>query len=625
MSSWRFQAKAARDVASMLSVARRAQLVMACGTGKTRVGLRVIEKLGARKVLVLVPSLALIEQICSEYRRESKERFSALAVCSDPTLNSEHLQVARGEDEIEKFLRKRGVRVLFCTYHSAEYLEGCCFDLGVFDEAHRTAGNVDKLFAYALYDENIKIRKRLFMTATPRRSPAGSELAGMDSEGLYGEVAYNLPFREAVSRGVIADYKIVVPVIKPGSVGVEPGQRAAAISLEKTLKKTGAKKCFSYHPSIRSAQRFSRELNESASVPSFHVNGRMTTTERVREMGRFSKSKRGVLTNARCLIEGVDLPSVDVVAFTHRKKSVVDIVQAVGRAMRKSPGKRVGYIFVPLYLNPKESVEGALVRSRYDSLYDVILAMREQDSLFAEALSTYESGDAGALERFVEFTGPEATARVLRKRIAVRVLTPDFSDVAQDRKRELVELASKGGRRPNWHNNPPLAYALRRFTSRHRDGYYDQELHNQLKKAVPEWFGSSGARRRAELLERARAGKPKPSWKTERKLADMLRRYVKPGEKVYNKEFADELFRIRPDWHWTIYNGAVSNKDSLLYMAITGEPKPTKGTDAKMANALRRYTTKGDSYDRAFHKKIVKAAAGRWRLPPCNKRKVKSA
>ena len=123
----------------------------------------------------------------------------------------------------------------------------------------------------------------------------------------------------------------------------------------------------------------------------FHVNGKMSTSEREGIMNEFKDSDYSVISNARCLTEGVDLPAVDMVAFVSPKKSKVDIVQATGRAMRKdphNPDKVLGYILVPLYLEitTEESIEDAVASTDFEEVWDVLQALQEQDEILADVI-----------------------------------------------------------------------------------------------------------------------------------------------------------------------------------------------------------------------------------------------
>jgi predicted helicase len=407
---WGFQKTAIANTVASLEENSRAQLIMACGTGKTRVGLKVSEKLSHRRILVLVPSIALVEQTLDMYEKYAREGYQALAVCSESQIrfmgvNFEN-RATTDRTEVEKFMRRKGKKIVVCTYQSQELLQGMRFDLGIFDEAHKTVGPADKAFAFALYDSNVFIRKRLFMTATPRRNirphRKGTVVThDMMNKKLYGDVAYNMPFRKAVRLGVICDYKIVVSVVLDDHLRVEGTPRPLAVSMAQSMDKTKAKKVFSYHYRVDHAQNFIRHnLSAFDQTTMFHINGHQKMRERRKLMDQFKAAKRAIMTNARCLIEGVNVPAVDMVAFTHAKRSEVDIVQAVGRAMRiDSARKTTGYIYLPLFLSSYEPVEDALQRTRFDYLYEVMAAMRDQDEVFAQHLVNFTARGTGSRPR----------------------------------------------------------------------------------------------------------------------------------------------------------------------------------------------------------------------------------
>jgi len=237
------QTTALADIASALARHDRATVVMACGTGKTLVGLWAAEQQSPQTVLVLVPSLALLRQALGDWSRDTSwgDRFEYLCVCSDPTVSAEQdaLQVRSADvpfhvdtdaSVVRLFLGRPAtgtVRVVFSTYQSsavvAEGMRGLApFDLGIFDEAHKTTGAKAGTFALALDDARLPMRKRVFFTATPRhvdirhRDKEGDfPIVSMDNEAVYGVRAHTLAFADAVAQGLICDYRVVVSVVDP--------------------------------------------------------------------------------------------------------------------------------------------------------------------------------------------------------------------------------------------------------------------------------------------------------------------------------------------------------------------------------------------------------------------------
>lgn len=461
----------------------RVSAIMACGTGKTLLALWVAERRQASRILVLVPSLALLRQILHEWLREtSLPNLAYLCVCSDPTVKEGldsidtkqsdlDFQVSTDAASVRGFLDAPfvGTKVIFSTYQSARVVgaalkPGESFDLAVFDEAHKTAGREGRNYGFALEDSNLPIRKRLFLTATPRHyNPHQQDREGeaqlvfsMDRPEVYGPQAFRLSFAEAARRGIICGYKVVISVItsemvtneilKRGDVlvngdAVRARQVANQIALRDAVERYGVSKVFTFHKTVASATSFVADGNEGVRThlpdfQTFHVNGTMPTARRERQMRDFRAATRGVMSNARCLTEGVDVPAVDMVAFLSPRRSRVDIVQATGRAMRRSRGKTTGYVLVPLYVEQaaNETVEAAVSRSAFDEVWDVLNSLQEQDDVLAELIryAGEQKGrgkgfdDSGFADR-VEIIGLQIGLSALRAAVTTRCFESLFS------------------------------------------------------------------------------------------------------------------------------------------------------------------------------------------------------
>ena len=448
---------------------------MACGTGKTLVQLWTTEALGCQRVLVLVPSLLLLRQTLHEWLRETRwDDVEYLCVCSDLTLQgSSDPVVVRQSDldfpvttdraHVRRFLR-RAVRsttrrVIFSTYQSARVVAAGMvqrrpFDLVVFDEAHRTAGRVGAHFSFALKNQHIAARKRAFFTATPRHHAVQQKdrhgdsrlVYSMDDVAVYGPIVHTLSFAEAADRRIICRYKVLISVVTSEMVNeaalrrgevlvagdvVKARQVACQIALQKAIEQFPVHRIITFHPSVASAESFTAPDGQGirAHLPAFdafHVNGQMPMARRTRLMTAFREAKRGVVSNARCLTEGVDVPAVDLVVFLSPRRSRVDIVQAVGRAMRHASGKSAGYVLLPLFVNAKsgESVADAVSRGAFEDVWDVLQAMQEQDAPLAETIRQMreERGRTGGFDdaRFrerVEVLGPKVELETLRQAI----------------------------------------------------------------------------------------------------------------------------------------------------------------------------------------------------------------
>jgi superfamily II DNA or RNA helicase len=475
------QAQALRRIIPALRKENRCTAIMACGTGKTQVGLWTAEAIAKRRVLVLVPSLALLRQTLNEWVNQTKwPHYDYLCVCSDPT-------VSRGEDEllirptelefsvstqprhVRRFLQRpfSGVKVIFSTYQSADVVAkgmrlGDAFDIAIFDEAHKTAGMDGTQFSFALKDQNLPIRKRLFLTATPRhynlqkRDWEGDpvEVFSMNRPEIYGSVVHTLTFADAARRGIICNYKVIISVVtsreltrqqlRHGQVQVKRDRVKAAqvanqLALAQAVGRHPIRKIFTFHRTVDSAASFTADgaegiQNHLKQFGAFHVRGSMPTAARERLMDEFRAAPQALMSNARCLTEGIDCPAVDMVAFLTPKRSRVDIVQATGRAMRRdpaNPSKLTGYVFVPLYVEQAkgESLEAAIERTEFDEVWAVLQAMQEQDDVLDDRIHYILAAGQKAkgfndaiIRQRVEVTGSAVALGKLRHSIDVKCL-----------------------------------------------------------------------------------------------------------------------------------------------------------------------------------------------------------
>jgi len=535
----------------------RVSAIMACGTGKTLLALWIAENVArasspassggvpVARILVLLPSLALLRQTLHEWLREtSLPSLAYLCVCSDPTVKEGidalttqqsdlDFQVSTDAASVRSFLDApfAGVKMIFSTYQSASVvgaamLPGEAFDFAVFDEAHKTAGREGRNFAFALDDKNLSIRKRLFLTATPRHyNPLSKSKDGdaqlvfsMDKREIYGRVVYRLPFSEAARRGIITDYKVLISEVTSEMVNdellrrgivlvkgeeIKARQVANQIALKSAIDRYNVSKVFTFHSRVDAAISFTSDGPEgiSSHLHGFHcehIEGKMPTAHRERVMRAFKSAPHAILSNARCLTEGVDVPAVDMVAFLAPRRSMVDIVQATGRAMRRSPGKQFGYVLVPLYVEKTrgETVEQAVLRSNFDEIWKVLQALREQDDLLAQIMDEMriQRGRTGGFDesRFrerVEMIGPEISLESLRQSITAACLDA-IGEGWFERYGQLLAYRQKHGNRDmpaRWPENQKLATWVVNQRVLQKDGVLEEEKIALLDKVGFKW------------------------------------------------------------------------------------------------------------------------------------------
>ncbi len=453
----------------------RGKMIMACGTGKTYTSLQIVQEMTPKggTVLFLVPSLALLSQTLKEWKREASIDFRAYAVCSDSKLSrqssNEDTRVADlaypSTTNVEKLAAhfNKGTNaeltVIFSTYQSIDVVAQAQskglpeFDLIVCDEAHRTTGvtlvDEDESAFVRVHDNHfIKGSKRLYMTATPRifaeaskakAEEASAVIASMDDETKFGEEFHRLNFGNAVSRGLLSDYKVLVLTVSETQVskslqkiltdgdelklqdaikivGCYNGLRKRGANEEDFLvDKTPMRTAVAFSRSIKDSKRIAElfstvtaALNEEAKeknalvAEADHVDGTFNVLARNEKLDWLKDKKTEntvrVLSNARCLSEGVDVPALDAVLFLNPRDSQVDVVQSVGRVMRKAEGKQYGYVILPIAVPAGKSAEEALADNKnYKVVWQVLQALRAHDERFDALVNkidlTRDTGD----------------------------------------------------------------------------------------------------------------------------------------------------------------------------------------------------------------------------------------
>lgn len=485
---WPHQVEALTAVTGQVARGGRTTLVAACGTGKTRIGAAVSAELGARtRSLVVVPTRDLLAQTLQAYRETNLALGTVVAVCGDPTITQLmelHSQidvtVTTTPDVLVDATRTAERVTVVSTYASLPVIAAAHahhdlpeWDVVVIDEAHRTTGKVDGPWKLVHHDAQIPARRRLYMTATPRISVSDAEdvtSVSMDDHKIFGPITYRLPFSRAINMGLLADYRVVVPIVtssevyriatdqnlqlRVGGSSVAPAILGGQIAVLRTMAKYGVRRAISYHHRVDDAKVWAKILPEAAPlVPEFaeadlwsgHVSGRQGPHLRRRIIGRLAEPGQGlvVVSNARVLNEGIDVPVVDAVIFARPRDSSIDTIQAVGRALRTGgqPDK-TATIVVPLFLTDGENPEAALEGSSWDPVWRTLRALRDHDDRLDEYLRTRRTRlgqeqlmfdfreREETLPAWLRVEGVEVAAELARSIIvrAVRSTTPSWDE-----------------------------------------------------------------------------------------------------------------------------------------------------------------------------------------------------
>ncbi|MBT7521539.1 MAG: DEAD/DEAH box helicase family protein, partial [Nitrospina sp.] len=415
------------------------------------------DKLKAKNIVVAVPSLNLIRQCLRTWAIEStadKKKVNWIAVCSDQKvkdLNKDDFQVLVKDlgirahtkvNEITGWLKKKkvGKNIVFTTYDSGPNLAKASkkakfkFDVGIFDEAHHTAGGKDSQSSTLLFNKNINISKRVFLTATERRYRGSSDdIISMDDPLIYGgEPCHYLSFKKALEYNnppILTDYEIraiytpkkeildlirknilVRPKTGKWNSVIEARVLSSLSILNKTLRDIKFKHCISYHNTIDRADAFADSQGEFTkflklkTIKTFHVSSRITISARERLIKNFENITPSLVTNSRCLSEGVDIPKVDSILFCDPRESRIDVVQAMGRALRVEKNKKKSYIMIPAMVDE----EGVIDDKDFQTIVNAVSAIGSSDD---QLIDWFESVCKGSKSKGgkVKFIVPKGT------------------------------------------------------------------------------------------------------------------------------------------------------------------------------------------------------------------------
>ncbi len=434
------------------------KLIMACGSGKSLTAYWISKDLKSKMILIAVPSLALIKQTLEVWTRESVANnidINWIAVCSDDTVSRIDddiftastkdlgIDVSTDIDYISNWLQnpEHEITIVFTTYQSGKIISeasqkaNITYDFGIMDEAHKTVGLKDSLFSHLVFNENIAIQKRLFMTATERRYKGDSDvITSMDDMEIYGDDFEVLTFKEALESKppILCDYKIIAMMVTKQEVAsliqnnkfvrpvsenyteeVESEMLASTIALHKAIKKYGIKHTISFHSSIERSKFFQQQekvfrksFSEYTNLETFHVSGTTPTATRNIIIDTFASSDNSLITNARCLTEGVDVPNIDCVLFADPKQSTVDIVQAVGRALRLSKDKKFGYVLVPILIDDENIDIDDIQNKSFKAIISILRALAASDERIIDYFNTTDDTQVLSEGGIVDFDMP---------------------------------------------------------------------------------------------------------------------------------------------------------------------------------------------------------------------------
>ncbi len=476
----------------------RGRIILPCGTGKTRISLRIVEELTppGELSIILCPSIALVAQLRREYLQHAKATIRALAVCSDetagydpknegmkfvsddPTLDTSNVsageikgRVTTDPAEIARWIEEGNdgdtLNVIFGTYQSGHRIADALKQTKVrarvlvADEAHRTAGLKRKGRARNASEEERKIKDftlchdseafpatyRVYQTATPRiydtskvdrTKDNGYIIRSMDDEEVFGVELYRKSYVEAVNNGWLADYRIIaVGISGPNEkdiantlAGITQSKGRNALTttdflrgMAFTLVMGGAtrgeeedirvKSSIAFMNRVDKSKNMAKDLQtdivknwlqdylaqrgEERKAPDYkleHLDASNNVSSRDSaklKLAEATEENPHAVINVGIFGEGTDSPSLSSVAFLEARKSPVDVIQAVGRAMRTAPEKEFGYIICPIVIpenvDPEEWLSTSYKEDGWQELGQILVAMRAHDERIEEKLS----------------------------------------------------------------------------------------------------------------------------------------------------------------------------------------------------------------------------------------------
>ncbi|MGW3739868.1 Helicase associated domain protein [Streptomyces sp. NPDC005146] len=662
----------------------RATVVAACGTGKTFIAAHSALRLARNgRVLVLLPTLDLLTQTVREWR-SAGHTGPAVAVCSlddDPHLWDLDVRSTTSPPQLALW-HGRGPVTVYATYASlpvlAEAHEGAyglpmdVFDLVIVDEAHRTSGSAGKAWA-AIHDQDvIPAMRRLYMTATPRiwkerppraqwaerqagfenaRNPLPQELAcSMDDPKIYGPVVYELSLASAVSRGLLARYQIVVveltdPVVTPARLASEEGreeqvrgQRMGALqaALLETMTVHQLQTTITFHHRTIEASAFAKGLPRVAqrlhtSDPNRYpekvwadwLSGEHEMDHRRSVLADFGRrAGRAVLSNCRVLNEGVDIRAVDSVALLDPKGSAVDIVQAIGRALRQKPGQgKVATLIVPVFLSQGERPEDMFTSSSYRPLVKVLEGLRAHDERAVEMLAIPQESQKQVVDPS-RTIGPEPEDGQEESRLLLRFAAPrDPVMIAK-----WVKFQVLNTERQDWtrgydtarryleregsldvpYEHQEGAYPLGRWLSDQRRSYRAGTMSStradELEELGMVWdtadtaFAENLAAARAYYTEARTLAAPRHAVALDKPVGQWLTNLRRPGGLGKDPERAarraEQLAAIDPDWNPSVLGWTVDWQRHWVGLAALLE------AGGKLEEILPGVTYRGDDIGR---------------------------
>jgi superfamily II DNA or RNA helicase/ribosomal protein S20 len=572
----------------------KGRLYMPCGTGKTLVCYWISQVLeDHERICIVVPSLYLLSQTYKTWCEMKTGNY--LLVGSDAEVKTcidTGLLLTTSQNEIENYLKEHSEVVIITTYQSSYVLSKVCMkldfelDMIIYDEAHKTCGESSKLFSYLLNDKNIKTKKRLFTTATERiykhRNNANSseeedEVVSMDNESIYGGVIYNYSFKKAIENGQLCDYKVIAPLIndlgfervleknkliidRETEDEFESRYYMTAYLLCQNITERNLTHILTFNNTNANAKKMFDILENmlgqlKMKCNCYYLTGESSMKKRIKVVDSFVNDKCAIISSARIFQEGVDIPIVDCICFCDNKMSTIDIIQSIGRVLRKHESKKFGYIIVPTIVSLDEENLFDMDKSDFGNIRSILKSLGTVDNRIIDEFTGRSENATSSNRKFHAVFKNLVTVGKIEINLSemfrkvTSIVCDRWGNVCWELKlKQVKEYIVENKRRPSQHNKNKNIKMLGKWIDHQRENYrkkvqimQNEEIRTIWKEFIEDYskYFKSNEESWNEILKQVKEyideNKEKPSQRNKNMNIKMLGMWIQTQRKNYSK------------------------------------------------------------------------------------------
>jgi predicted helicase len=465
------------------------KLYLACGTGKTFTGYWLsVRVLKMDKIFIVVPSLYLLSQTYETWYKETQyddKKYNFLLIGSDLDKNDEitcEYNLTTDMSVIKKCLKNNDKIVVITTYHSSKLLVNVCkklkykFKFGIYDEAHRSVGDEDKRFTVLLSSKIEK--KRLFMTATEKiynykkkkkNDEEKEKVLSMDNESVYGKVIFKYSMKQAIDDDVLVNYRLIAPFMNTDEYSEDLLNNnfvkhkkeeiekydirtiMTALMIIINMKKYKFKHLLIFSNTNERAKNliefikmYLDETEPEHNINCKYLSGNDNMNKRKFEVKDFENSEYGIISSVRIFGEGVDIKICDSICFSDSKSSSVDIVQYVGRCLRKCRliENKLSYVLIPFMMD-NETKFFDYENKSYLKLRKILKTIGTTDEMVTEKFiimnCNYKKSDKGKSEVKKKVSESKFDMEEFKKKLISKVFDRSGDEIDMTRNKVIFE------------------------------------------------------------------------------------------------------------------------------------------------------------------------------------------